>query len=178
MSDYWSMMTGSKKGKAYFTTNRSKEKEQSPHQPGPGKVLKPEIIGSIRPQIEQTMSAQLRSRDPDPMIDVMRGIAPSMTDRVDGMSQRLQEASETGETFVEMREVVARSGGRIQARSMEVTLTFGQELDLGGLLQGALAIFDYTRQRAREMRGIPRLRPAPAYPAEVPLRFLPPPGSR
>ena len=131
MSDYWKMMTGAK-----AKHKKKPEENRELTQVDPIQVT-PEVMGSVhdltprheRPRNLDEMSALDASQnvlDPDSM-------------------RRLADAARTGETTIEMRECVARTDGRIKARSVEVSISYGERLSLGELLRGCLSMMDYTR---------------------------------
>jgi len=149
MNEYWKMMTGAGSKNGHFKMpDRKKEKEPEERR----ELSVPEEPSRPRAY-------------PSP-----HGVNPTIADEIDRMVldqralRRLEEAAQTGETIVEMREVVARSSGRINARSVEVSLTFGEKLSLGELLKGCLSIMDYTRRgfgRAIQAIPVPPMRPEP-----------------
>lgn len=173
MSDYYEKMFGIKKGKAKEYVEKMTGSGEPSRSIIPSQPIMPEIVGRIEDPLPPPVMP--------PGYEHSIGASSARGDLCDQlwdqrMLRRLDDARQTGETIVEINEVVARSSGRIKARSMEVSLTFGDELDLGSLLKGCLAILDFTRNKHRPEDVLASIAPPPrprmALPAP-PARRLP-----
>lgn len=123
MNDYWKMMTGS-------GAKHKKKPEESRELSRPVEVT-PEVMGPVH---EPNQEARLPKT-----LDEMSALDSRQM-------RRLSEAAQTGETTIEMRECVARTDGKIKARSVEVSISYGDRLSLGDLFRGCLSIMDYSRR--------------------------------
>jgi hypothetical protein len=140
MTKYWEMMTGvgasKKKKRKYLETmsgggpeiKKPVEVMPIPRQPVEGEVLGP-IVG------------------PEEMAVAMEDAFNQKR-----LMRRTMEAARDNETIIEMREVVARANGRVRARTMEVSLSFGEKLSIGELLRGCLEVVSFARRRSASAR--------------------------
>lgn len=131
MNDYWKMMTGSK---AKHKKRPEDNRDLTPVEPI---QVTPEVMGSVH---------DLAPREDRPRtLDQMSALDANQNALDPNSMRRLSEAARTGETTIEMRECVARTDGRIKARTVEVSISYGERLSLGELLRGCLSIMDYSR---------------------------------
>lgn len=162
MSDYWKMMMG-----AGAKHKKKPEEVRELSQVEPIEVT-PEVMGPVH---DARPPRHLASLDEMSALDM-------------NSMRRLSEAARTGETIIEMRECVARTDGRIKARSVEVSISFGERLSLGELLKGCLSMMDYQRAVARRPFALPAMTmPVPppgrsVEPLDSPFRVLDAPPKR
>lgn len=156
MNDYWKMMTGSK------AKHKKKPEENRDLTPVEPIQVMPEVMGSVH---------DLAPRQDRPRtLDEMSALDANQNALDPNSMRRLSEAARTGETTIEMRECVARTDGRIKARTVEVSISYGERLSLGELLRGCLSIMDYSRHGFGRSMALP---PPSIIDAEARIAALP-----
>ena len=142
MNDYWKMMTGAK-----AKHKKKPEENRELTQVDPIQVT-PEVMGSVHDLAPR--------RELPRSLDEMSALDASQSVLDPDSMRRLSDAARTGETTIEMRECVARTDGRIKARSVEVSISYGERLSLGELLRGCLSMMDHTRHGFGRAVALPR----------------------